>query len=117
MPAFNFQKQFALAVESGQKRQTIRAKRKDGRNPHVGDTLYLFTRMRTKSCRKLGEAICKVVQQITITERGIWIDGNRLYASEIAIFASKDGFKGVSSFIDFFRKTHDLPFEGLLYKW
>jgi hypothetical protein len=117
MPAFNFRKQFAPAVERGEKRQTIRAKREDGRNPHIGDKLYLYTGMRTKSCRKLGEAICKTVRQITITETGIWIDGNRLYAAEIAILAGKDGFKGVSSFIDFFRKTHDLPFEGLLYKW
>lgn len=33
MPALNFQTQFAPAVERGEKCQTIRAYRKDGRNP------------------------------------------------------------------------------------
>ena len=33
MPALNFQKRFADDVESGRKCQTIRAPRKDGRDP------------------------------------------------------------------------------------
>ena len=36
MPALNFQARFAPLVESGQKRQTIRAYRKDGRDPKPG---------------------------------------------------------------------------------
>lgn len=70
MPAINFKKQFAPAVESGEKRQTIRARRQDGRDPVAGQTLYLYTGIRTKGCRKLGEVTCKETQQITIEENG-----------------------------------------------
>ena len=66
MPALNFKKQFADKVERGEKRQTIRALRADGRNPQPGQTLFLYTGMRTKSCRKLGEAVCSSVEQIDI---------------------------------------------------
>ena len=38
MPAYNFQKQFAPLVESGQKCQTIR---KTNKAAKVGDTAYL----------------------------------------------------------------------------
>jgi hypothetical protein len=118
MPAFNFKKQFAADVESRKKRQTIRAKRKDGRNPHVGDELYLYTGMRTKSCRKLGEEICKFVHQITIDEHGhININGEWLPGYEELVFIYDDGFKNAADFTPFFRKEHGLPFEGLLYKW
>ena len=64
MPALNFQEQFAAAVESGEKRQTIRSERK--RPIKVGDTLYLYTGMRTKRCRKLGSAGCVGIEEIRI---------------------------------------------------
>lgn len=52
MPAYNFQKQFAPLVESGQKRQTIRAIGKR-RHARPGESLQLYTGQRTKACRKL----------------------------------------------------------------
>ena len=83
MPALNFQKQFADAVESGlfdlrgeprpdrligvrPKLQTIRLYRKDERDPKPGQTLYHFTGMRTKQCRRLGEAECTSVMPVEI---------------------------------------------------
>lgn len=57
MPMFNFKKQFADSVESGEKRQTIRARRKN--RPQVGQTAYLYTGARTKACRKLGECVIR----------------------------------------------------------
>ena len=54
MPALNFRAEFADAVERGEKCQTIRAYRKDGRNPKPGDTLHLYTGMRTRACRRLA---------------------------------------------------------------
>lgn len=42
---------------SGEKRQTIRANRKDGRDPKQGQPLMLYTGMRTKSCVKLIDKI------------------------------------------------------------
>ena len=117
MPVFNFKKQFALDVESGKKRQTIRAKRKDGRNPHVGDKLYLYVGMRTKGCRKLGEVICKEVHQILIDHDGINFDGRWLSLSEKHGMALVDGFRDFYEMKVFFHKEHGLPFEGLLYRW
>ena len=68
MAALNFQKQFAPDVESGIKLQTIRAKRK---NPiKEGETLYLYTGMRTKKCRKLGEVKCYSVLPFEISPNG-----------------------------------------------
>jgi len=116
MPAFNFKKRFAPLVEQKIKRQTVRAKRKDGRNAHVGDTLYLFTGMRTKSCRRLGEEICKEVHEIHIDSFGIYI-GEWLTDRERANFAVADGFKDFGDMKEFFNKERGLPFEGLLYKW
>jgi hypothetical protein len=52
MPAYNFQKQFAPAVERGEKLCTIRRKA-----PKVGDKAYLYTGMRTKACRPLGVGV------------------------------------------------------------
>ena len=49
MPALNFQKQFAPLVESGEKRQTIRAHRKDKRLPaKPGDIIALHFPGRNK---------------------------------------------------------------------
>lgn len=117
MPQFNFEKQFAPAVESGKKRQTIRAKREDGRNPHVGDKLYLFVGQRTKGCRRIGEVICKEVHQITIDYTGINVDGEWLLTVAKNELARADGFNDYYEMKDFFRKKHGLPLEGLLYKW
>ena len=118
MPALNFKKQFAPAVESGEKLQTIRARRQDGRDPVAGQTLYLYTGMRTKGCRKIGEVICKETQQITIEENGMIIIGtHQLCVGEEENLARADGFKSAAQFRDFFRDTHGLPFHGLIIKW
>ena len=118
MPALNFKKQFAGLVESGEKRQTIRALRKDGRNPRPGQTLYLYTGMRTAFCRKLGEAQCLSVRQIAITEsKCIEFDTRPATSEEEEKIIRDDGFKCWHDFYDFFEKTHGLPFYGLLISW
>ena len=118
MPALNFQKRFAPSVESGKKRQTIRACRRDGRNPRVGHTLYLYTGQRTKYCRKLGEAVCKSSEIITIDENYIFVEGKILTDHECAKLAIADGFEYVEDFKGFFSQNHDgLPFTGYLIKW
>jgi hypothetical protein len=115
MPLLNFKKQFAPLVEAGAKRQTIRAKRSDGLDPRVGQTLYFSSQ--TTSCRKLGEAICKSVQQITIDQHGINIAGDWLTPVELDNFSIADGFASFYELRCFFNQEHGLPFEGLLYKW
>jgi len=119
MPALNFKKEFADKVASGEKKQTIRALRKDGGNPRPGQMLYLYSGMRTKYCKKLGEAVCTSVEHICI-EKGcsvvIGITPLPRFADEIK-FARADGFESTVDFYDFFLRTHGLPFRGLLIKW
>lgn len=118
MPALNFKKQFAPMVESWEKLHTIRARRKDGRDPKAGQTLYLFTGMRTTSCRKLGESVCKETIPVTIEKDLYTIIGTKqLNAAEELSLAKADGFENLSDFYDFFDKTHGLPFYGFLIKW
>ncbi len=117
MPALSFQKRFAPLVESGRKRQTIRAPRRDGRpNACVGDTLYLYMGMRTKGCRKLGEAVCTKTSQIVITDDWrILVNGSRVKNDDA--FARADGFNHVGDLLDWFADNHELPFEGSLIEW
>lgn len=122
MPALKFQKRFADLVQSGEKRQTIRAYRKDGRDPKVGDRLYLYTGARTKACRKLGEAICTRVREIKLyAEQGaglyVRLDGGTLDDDSTEEFAMRDGFDELAEMQDFFEESHGLPFRGLLIEW
>lgn len=140
MPALNFQARFAPLVESGEKRQTIRKRRKDGRDPKPGDTLYLYTGMRTKACRKLGEAKCREVFPFQLTARAETGNGNvNMFAglsshrgggsrfraaslrdgtrSRIARLAKADGFSSPEEMVCWFEAAHGLPFEGLLIRW
>lgn len=67
MPLLGFRPRFATPILDGTKRQTIRAPRKDKR-PHAseGATLYLYTGLRTKNARKLGEAKCTGVDEVRL---------------------------------------------------
>jgi len=119
MPALNFQNRFADQVESGQKRQTIRLQRK--RPIVVNDKLYLYTGMRTKHCRKLGETYCRQVTPIKMgrnyvhlmTEGEPWDMGPP--AREW--FARRDGFDSWKAMCQWFSRQHGLPFEGVLIVW
>lgn len=123
MPAFNYKKHLAPAVESGAKRQTIRARRRDGRDPRPGDRLYHYTGMRTHSCRKLREDVLQSRQRILIRHRAdgsrmeVLIDGECLGDTQIKALATADGFTCAGEFFAFFRDEHGLPFEGYLYRW
>ena len=126
MPLLNFKKEFAPMVELGlkdpehpdAKRQTIRARRKDLRDPQAGQTLYLYTGLRTTVTRKLGEPECKSSEPISIDEHYRVVLGvTDLSTKEISNVAAKDGFGSISDFFEFFRKTHGFPFYGFLIKW
>jgi len=134
MPALNFQARFAAAVASGDKRQTIRAYRKDGRDPKPGDTLHLYAGMRTKACRKLGEVRCKSAKRLRIerfTNNAVPMvevyreDGSPEWATDFfgdpfqaeRRFARRDGFKNWPEMWQWFERVYGLPFEGLLIRW
>lgn len=116
MPAYNFRAEFTELVEKGGKRQTIRRRRK--RPTRVGDRLILYTGMRTASCRKLAEAVCKCLRDISIFGPGqVSMDGWPLFPDEIEALAEADGFLSAYEFIDFFRRQYGLPFEGVIVMW
>ncbi len=129
MPALNFTV-FVDQVESDRKLTTIRAFRKDGRDPKPGQTLYLFTGMRTKKCRRLGESPCLSTTPIRIRKgrlherhtiivelrgpRGAW---RRISRQDATAIARNDGFDSLFSFRRFFLDSPKVNyFEGLLIK-
>lgn len=124
MPLLGFKNEFAQMVEEWIKRHTIRARRKDGRDPKRGDILYCYTGLRTKHCRKLVNARCTAVLPIHITKNGhVILCGCRLNRADIYELAYADGFRHpakavvIGIFFQFFKRTHGLPFHGLLICW
>ena len=117
MPAYNFQAQFADAVESRIKRQTIRAERKDGYVPEVGSRFVGYTGMRTKNCRKLVEGTISEVLPIAIKDEGIWLAGVPLNDAQANVLALHDGFDSAKDMLLWFARTHGMHFSGHLIQW
>lgn len=102
MPALSFHKRFAGMVESGEKRQTIRKRRK---HPiKLGDRLYFYTRMRTKECRELRPpAYCWETFSVRRLRRDFWVRGeNPMPYVDIVRLAKRDGFRDLDAFEDWF---------------
>lgn len=122
--AFNFRTQFAGPVERGEKLQTIRQRRKDGRVPKPGDRVTLFTGMRTAYCRKLGES--SVVDCFPVYmdledlgQRAIISNGVRMHMGEANSFAKLDGFSSAIEMLRWFRETYRPAdsFDGFCVRW
>lgn len=94
---------FREKIELGLKRQTIRKLRK--RPIKVGDKLYLYWKLRTKQCEKLGEATCtehfllfmtkdvseeKTTYRLLKKQHGIWFP---ISTTEWVEIAKRDGFE------------------------
>lgn len=124
MVAYNFQARFAPAILDGTKCQTIRPRGKR-RPPRVGETLQLFTGLRTKDVKRLlfRDAVCTSVEGISISARtGVvsmlcsnhwqWLDSDQVEA-----LAKADGFASTDAFFDFFLEHYGQTFSGWLIKW
>lgn len=118
MPALNFTV-FIDKILIGGKTQTIRMKRKNPIKP--GDKLFLYTRMRDESCRKLGEAVCSKIIPITFklidlfedkTEIALFIFHRRSSHSFIFKQSKKlaldDGFDSLKELNNFFISTYKM---------
>lgn len=148
MVAYSFKKRFIAPISLGlgipvaegmqldidcPKRQTIRAVGKR-RHARPGETLQLYTAMRTKQCRKIGEARCVSVEGVTLkwskwpafmtydifeTESSRWRRiGNLRPILDKEEFARSDGFASFDDMATFWRKEHGSEtFEGVLIKW
>lgn len=119
MVAYNFQAQFADAIERGHKISTIRpvGKRKHAKK---GDRLQLYTGMRTKGCRKLRDAVCHDSYRINLYHdyaysfdpAEIWHD------EECARLAASEGFESYQDMARWFYDRYgELPFHGVRVTW
>lgn len=127
MPALNFQKQFAAKVEDGSKPHTFRVEGKR-RPPRVGETLSLYTGMRTKGCRLIKRVPCVAVQRMTCKlvkwHAGrcvLKIDGAYRTLAQKEAFAIADGFESWAAFVAWLSATHatgtDMTVRGWLIWW
>lgn len=119
---FNFKRQFVADVESGKKRQTVRATRKDGRVPKVGDIACCYTGLRTRGSRLIRESEIIEVLRVRIHHRDpscpLVIDGWKIDLFKRIEFAQDDGFSCWESMAEWFRQNHpNDPFEGFCVRW
>lgn len=117
MAVLMFQPRFALLVQAGTKRQTIRPVRKRPIQP--GDSLSLrrWSGLPYRSPQViLTEATCLQVHDIVI-DSGISIDGTNLTAEELERLAIADGFADWPDMRAWFAATHSLPFVGRMMTW
>ena len=124
-----FKKRFVPNIENGSKCQTVRETPK--RMPKVGETLYMYTGLRTKNCALITkEHTLKSTQDIKMIFTWhvkdkchyprIWVDGRMLNTKEGNDFMIRDGFTDESDFVSFWkdlRSGKDAQFIGILIHW
>lgn len=119
MGLYNFQSRFVPKILCGEKTHTIRAKRVNPDKP--GNTLHLYTGLRTKKAKLLMRVLCIRVEGIKIdcTPGGeptnIAIEGIWLSKSEREAFARRDGFENFADMMAFWKDR--LPFRGDVVHW
>ncbi|MFB0490244.1 uncharacterized protein YqfB (UPF0267 family) [Methylobacterium sp. OAE515] len=128
MVAYSFKKQFGPPILAGTKAQTIRADRK--RHARPGEMVQLFTGMRTRQCRRLGESQCVEVLPVRLvfSKRAaaeLMQVGERylITSGQMDAFAQADGFADLEAMARFWWAEHPpeggniLTFEGALIRW
>lgn len=103
---------FIDKILSGEKRQTIRRASPKWKNVKAGDKLTLYTGLRTKECRKLGEAVVESITPIALTPRSADCAvktalGTFLLTSfDVRFLALADGFESTFDFWNFFTEHY-----------
>ena len=120
MVAYSFQQRFVAPILAGTKHQTIRAERK--RHARKGETLQLYTGMRTRHCSLIGVALCTDVSRLRLGIEGDWLEARdwRWHArGRLDGFARDDGFADWPEMQHFWRQQHPgIPiFTGVLIRW
>lgn len=113
---------FIDKILSGEKRQTIRKAGKKWENVKVGDKLTLYTGLRTKDCRKLGESEVESIEDVEIESplrvfSRIKINDKYLFMHEMERLALSDGFSTIDAFLEFFHDHYGEEFKGKIIKW
>ena len=110
MALLGFKKEFSKLVESGVKRQTIRAERK--RPVKVGDPLILAEGVRTKHYREIGRAVCEStfgIRMIRSSGAFKWFIAERAVNFDdpfLIDIANRDGFDSVFAMSKWFADEH-----------
>lgn len=127
MVAYSFQSRFDEKIRKGSKTSTSRPVGRR-RHAHVGDSLQLYSGMRTKSCKKLltPDPVCTSVHALRLDEgrvgsqKGklfVWVDGYSLRGRSLDAFVASEGFSSRSELRDFFRTQYGLPWSGINIRW
>lgn len=114
---------FIDKILSGEKRQTIRRAGPKWANVKAGDKLTLYTGLRTKQCRKLGEAVVESVGNMVFYRAGliaiithygeIW-----LTEDQVDELIRRDGFDDVYDFWKFFDAHYpERPIRMKVIRW
>src|SRR5687768_12237261 len=103
MVAINFSAQFAPAVAAGTKTQTIR----QSARAKAGQSLQLYTGQRTKSCRKLADAICVDCTYVGMTARGVTLGDTSRFPGDVDDFARADGFDNYAAMWKWFSERYE----------
>ena len=116
----NFSREdFIDAVADGSKHFTIRQLRK--KPIKKGETLQLYTGLRTKQARKLRDAVCKHVWEIKIENKKseflFWLDNKQLSSKKVKDISNKIGFDSIENWIEYFKEKYKFPFKGQLIEW
>lgn len=132
MPGYSFQPRFVEAIRAGTKGGTIRAPRatrsvKPGGHASVGETLFLWCRMRTPDRFKIGERVCAGIEPVhlylgpgtpavSLPDRFMRITTTPM----LDVFAVFDGFECWGEMAKFWRSTHGADvgsFNGWHIRW
>lgn len=122
MPLYNFKRQFAEAVRSGTKRQTIRARGKRPA-PKPGQIAHCYTGLRTRDVSVLGHYPIERVTPISISVANRVVSvpaGNQwreMWDYEVDQLARADGFGSAAEFYEFFQSEYGGTFSGYLVQW
>lgn len=108
MALLGFQKWKADKVESGECRQTIRARRV---HPvKVGDRLIFARGVRTKNYRKIGEAVCTETFELSL--QVTWDGKTALWRypdeTDMEMVARLDGFADLKDMTEWFLTNHQV---------
>lgn len=116
---YNFRPEFWPAVESGQKRQTMRRHRSDGLVPVPGDHAMLYEHLRTTNAKLLNEGKVTRCRHVlmNIEERELIVDGEKFDAAHAHEFAQELGFESRARMFEFYQHTHGVVFRGFAVEW
>lgn len=126
MGLYNFKPQFVPFITSGKKTHTIRSVRTHPDEP--GDTLYLYTGLRTKRAKKIMEVECVKVENISIfpvtralgelRSIAVVVNEAELTDDEREQLARRDGFSSFAEMMKFWTEPKNrLPFQGHIIHW